>query len=333
MEPIMNTKRKKRKTRKCLNEIRKKSLRTGHLFFEKEKDNISDLIPNYNKCIITKERLSLRTFPKTVRSETITRPVLAELKQKPNLKLDELRSGSKVLDTLNSTVVKLSNFSRSLKNTNDHIERYKVENPMSLICSMGSNKYDEDSYVINMCNQEDKFNNTNVCSFIDPDQRSNKSSSSIGVHSGPSPTSTSNHRFHDSFRYDLYEEFISEIPKYLKQTVKTMEGDIVKNTKVVLKQLFISECCYQEKYYTPKKVIVRNPMDYIRLSHVQQRSLFHQSSRSRRTFDEIDSFPPSPIVISSSPSISHHFASSPDSPLNVIVNNTPDYSFYPHRLN
>lgn len=344
MEPIANTKRKKWKTRKCLNEIRKKSRRTGHTFFQSENDYLSNFIPNYNKFIITNERLSLRMFPKTVRSETITRPVLTDLKQKPDLKLDELINGSKVLNTLNSTVVRLSSFDKSLKNTNDHIERYKMENSMPLTSSMGSKNY-EDSYVINMWSQENKLNDTlNVYSLIDSDDICNKSSSSTGEHSGSTPTSTSSRRFYDNFGYNLYKEFISEIPKYLKETVKTMEGDVIKNTKVCLKQLFIRECCYKEseedlskciksttKYYTPTKVIVHNPMEYIRLSHVQQRSLFNQSSRSTRTRDESGRFPPSPVVFSLSPTTSHH-AASLDSPLSVIVNNSPNYSYYPHRL-
>ncbi|CAD0244603.1 unnamed protein product [Spodoptera exigua] len=284
-------------------------------------------------------------FPKTVKSETITRPVLANLKQKPDLKFNELINGSKVLSSINSSVVKLSGFADTLDNSNNHFERYKVENSVSLICSMGSNKYN-DCNVINMWSKEDKLNDPlNVYSTFNLDEISNKSPGIIGSHSGSS-TSSSSPRFNDNFGYNLYEEFISEIPTYLKQTVKTMEGDVIKNTKTFLKQLCIRECCYQEKeenlvkcmkstkqYYTPRKVIVHNPMDFIRMSHVQQQSLFQQSPRLRRTLSESSSFPPSPVVASSSPATLHDIASSPESPLSIIVSDTPHYSYYPHRLN
>lgn len=70
-------KRKKRKTRKCLDEIRKRSRRTSCAHFDIDENKSADLYSrNIQQCIITDNRLTLRMFPNVIRSKTVTRPII-----------------------------------------------------------------------------------------------------------------------------------------------------------------------------------------------------------------------------------------------------------------
>lgn len=339
MESLPNTtKRKKRKTRKCLDEIRKRSRRTGQILFEKDNGKVCDSFSNYNtanNCFVTNNRLTLRMFPKAVRSETITRPALDDLKNKSNFNLDELVKGTKALSSTNVRMPELIN---TFDNSIEHLgnENFKISNK----CALKESITFKQSDVQNMCHQEE--NNSDMFTSMDSAEVTDKSPHSLRALSVSTLTTSSNQSVHDDFGYNLYEEFMSKLPTYLKRNTTIIEEDVMKKTKVYLQNLFI-DSCYQEceenvlkykkgnttnKDYTPpSEMIVHNPMDYIRLGHVQQQSLFHRTSSLRVTIDGGCSIPQSPLLAPSSP------AASPDSPLNVIVNDTPSYTYYPHRLN
>lgn len=348
MESLLNmAKRKKRKSRKCLDEIRKRSRQTGQILFEKDNGKVCNLFTNYinvNNCVITNNRLTLRMIPKAVQSETITRPTLADLKQTQKLNLDELVKGTKVLTTLNSTRVTLPELFTDRFDNN--VEHFNNENVKFIAnkCALEDSVNDEDLVVKNINGQEEKLSsNFDLLTSMDSNEMTDKSPDSIGAQSVSTLTTSSNQSLHSDFGYNQYEEFMSEIPTYLKQNATFVEEEeVMTKTKVFLQNLFI-ESCYQEcedkvlkciknntaknVNYTPSEMIVHNPMDYIRLGHVEQQSLFHQSSRIRGPIVRSCSTPQSPLIALSSPAVS------PDTPLSVIAHETPDYTFYPHTLN
>lgn len=343
MESSSNTtKRKKRKTRKCLDEIRKRSRRTsGQILFKKNSGKVYEHFSNHNNvnnCLVTNNRLTLRMFPKAVRSETITRPVLENLKEKTTLNLDELVKGTRAISTLSSTNVRMPELINTFDNSIEHLKNEHFFNK----CAVEESINYKESNGKNMNSQEENFSsNFDLCTSMVSAEATDKSPDSIGAESVSTLTTSSNQSLQDDYGYPLYEEFMSEIPTYLKRNVTFIEEDVMKKTKLFLQNLFI-ESCYQEceenvlkckkenianKKDTPREMIVHDPMDYIRLGHVQQQSLFYRPTRISRTIDGGCSQPQSPLLAPSLPAVS------PDSPLSVIVNDTPDYTYYPHRLN
>lgn len=336
MESSNIVKRKKRKTRKCLDEIRKRSRRTGQNLFEKDSSKVGNHNFNtVNNCLVTHNRLTLRMFPKAVRSETITRPALIDLKEKSNLNLDELVKGvGKAINTSNSTNVRMPEFDA---NSSEHLknENFKFSNKCTLDESTSYNEPD----IENMNSQEEKLSsNFDLFTSMDSAEVTDKSPESTRAQSVSTDMTSSNQS--DDFGYKMYEEFMSEIPTYLNQNATLIQEDVMKKTKMFLHNLFL-ESSYQESGenmikcektntendYTHNEMIVHNPMDYIRLGDVQQQSLFPRPSRIGGVIDGGCSIPHSPLLAPSLP------GASPDSPLSVIVNDTPDYTYYPHRLN
>ncbi|KAJ8724703.1 hypothetical protein PYW08_016177 [Mythimna loreyi] len=274
-------------------------------------------------------------FPKAVRSETITRPALED---KPNLNLHELVKGTEPISSLKSNSEQMPELTDSFGND---IENFKNDSLLDKCTLEESINYKVLDVTKSMSSQEENLSsNFDLFTSMGSTEATDNSPDSIGAQSVSTLTS-SNLSLHDNFGYRLYEEFMSEIPTYLKQNAAFVEEDVMKKTKVFLQNLFI-ESCYQEceenvlknkkantlnKKDTPRELIVHDPMDYIRLGHVHQQNLFHQPSRILTTIDGGCRTPHSPLLAPSLP------ATSPDSPLSVIVNDTPDYTYYPHRLN
>lgn len=330
-------KRKKRKTRKCLDEIRKRARRS----FENDISKVCNIsnCTKISNCILTNKRLTLSMFPKAVRSETITRPALVDLEPSHNLNFQDFLK-NKMIGKMNIHRTRLSghNINRSIK----HINEADIDLVSNRRPSEESYNY-EDSSNKHVNNCEVKLTeNSDLFTSLDSNEITDKSPNSIGAQSVSTLTTSSNQSLHDDCGYNLYEEFMSEIPMYLKRNATFIEEDVMKKTKMFLQNLFV-ESCYQEcednvikcinnnntkeSYYTNREIIVHNPMDYIRLSHnMQENQIFHQFSRTG-AISENCSTPHSPLPAPSSPAVSS------DSPLSVIVHDTPDYAYYPHRLN
>lgn len=319
------TKRKKRKTRKCLDEIRKRSRRTGQILFESDDNKLGEMYSkNIPKCMITSNRLTLRMFPNAIRSKTITRPALLDLEHKPNMNFEELVKGKKVNCNLQNTTrvrIPLNDFG----NGNEFFTN-KTHVPDNHILS--DSVISKETIIQNADDGKENFD-----LFSSMDELTNKSPNSIGTQSVSTITSTSTQSLHEDNGYALYEEFMSEVPACLQQNSKLVQEDIMKKTKMLLQNLFI-ESCYQEcednilkcikndppknKYFTSRQV-VHNPMDYIRLGHIQEQNECHKMSGS---LSESESSSCSPLRAPSS-------LTSPSDALQ----DTPDYTYYPHRLN
>ncbi|CAB3235061.1 unnamed protein product [Arctia plantaginis] len=330
MESLSNgAKRKKRKTRKCLDEIRKRSRRTGQILFEKDDGRFDEMFHNKNiqKCMLTSNRLTLRMFPKAIQSKTITRPVLLDLEHKPNLNLDELVRDTNIYKAQNRNF-RTPIFS-NIDNNGESFQNKSHNSNYSLI----ENSLIENEQIVKNCDDKEDLE-----MFSSMDELNNKSPISMGTPPASSMTSSSTQSLREDNGYNLYEEFMSEIPACLQQNSKLIQEDVMKKTKMLLQNLFI-ESCYEEcednilrcikndkaknMYYTSTEV-VHNPIDYIRQGHVQHQTLFHNSSESISGSDSASQSPLRDPSCLSSPS---------DTTLSIVIQDTPDYTYYPHRLN
>lgn len=327
MESLSNgAKRKKRKTRKCLDEIRKRSRRTGQILFEKDDGRFDDMFLNKNvqKCMLTSNRLTLKMFPKAIQSKTITRPVLLNLEHKPNLNLDELVRDTNVYRARNIRNVRSPIIDKNVK-------YFQSKSHSSNYCLI-DNSLIQNEQIVQNCEDKEDFE-----MFSSLEELNNKSPISIGTPPASSMTSSSTQSLRGDNGYNLYEEFMSEIPACLQQNTRLIQEDVMKKTKMLLQNLFI-ESCYEEcednilrcikndkpknTYYTSTEV-VHDPMDYIRQGHAQHQT-HHNVSESISGSDSASQSPLGPPSCLTSPS---------DTPLSIVIQDTPDYTYYPHRLN
>lgn len=326
METVQSAlKRKKRKTRKCLDELRKRSRRNANgcdtykksPLVNKLGEAVTHLVrlkPIIGKNCITSTRLTLPMHPKAIQSETITRPELSEIRQ------------ARVLNRKLTSTVTSANIPLQVSNSESDLRRNSDED----IIDDTFGRYSE----INQISPQELIASGNVS-----DQSKNSPSSFILFSpldqvrdtdileespfrdTASTPTSPSSHSSHEDYGYHLYEEFMNEIPTYIKQnTPALIKEDVLMKIKS-LKQNLYREECHQEcednilnyiktnmltnNLFSPSSAIVENTMDYIR-----------QRLKSSAPISTNSGSPCSSITPPTAP-----------------THDTPDYIYYPHKLN
>lgn len=336
MDPITSvTKRKRRKTRKCLDELRKRSRRYSVYNSLKSKsplrmrNNIanerSEELVKLNNNYITSERLTISMFPKAIRSETITRPMCSNVIQEPKLSI-KIPNGS-TFCTVTSTCFEAK------ENSDDDIDyiRHSEDNSKDVIESCMRHNTQKN------CSDLENQGNTSTESYIlfspeeqvrdiDFDETQNEAASLVTT---PSLVSSE-----ENYNYHLYDEFMKEVPLYLKENVPALtKEDVTKKAKTYLHNIYLESCrqecennilqCIKNNMLSgsnrsniSREAIVQNPMDYLRLGYAWRQNNRHVQSPSR---DRL-----------SSPG-SHTTPLSPT--VNSVIHDTPDYDYYPHKLN
>ncbi|XP_030023082.1 uncharacterized protein LOC115442220 [Manduca sexta] len=310
MKITLNTsKRKKIRTRKSLNEIRKRSRRLMHPDTKcngttGEMDNNQK---NYNHSITT-NRLTLQMFPNAVQSETVTR-CRNRVKKKLNLNLKDLVPETKSY-IINTEVV----------------ENDKCDNSENNVHNISEN--DEQKPDVNIALESPEVESelqreSDIAQVTEHDTHATT----------PSSDASDGHSTHD--KYYLYEQFMSNLSGYLKQTVASslLSEEVIENLKEHLLSIKIqSNNNIQLKHKATisnmhicnvsEDLMVEDPMDYIRLSYsAMQNSPSQQSECSTGTSDGVDSLlhMHSPQLMSSSS--------------RTDISDTPEYIYFPHKLN
>lgn len=333
METITSaTKRKKRKTRKCLDELRKRSRRsTDSLIKPTAMGNLKETISSLNEPLklinnnnyITTNRLTLAMFPKAIRSETITRPVLSNIQHNVSSNnFSKIVSSTVILDDKNGQPNDDSDF---IKNSDEEsmtsaYDRCKEMGQISLQKESNSEKMSTDD-------------NISPRSFIlfSPVRQSADTDlfeESPNEHSVSTPTSSSQ-SIRDRCGYQLYEEFMKEIPMYLKENAPALlKEDVMKKSRTVLHNVYMDSCrrecednilqCIKTSVSTSKKpfanhnTIIHNPMDYLRAGYVSWRQ---STAPTMSVAPDAESAAESPA------------------PQTSLIHDTPEYTYYPHKLN
>lgn len=318
---LLNTKRKKRKTRKCLDELRKRSRSTSVTGDPSNKIlpqvcEFSNLIgaKQSNNCI-TSKRLTLTMFTKAVRSETITRPLLCDAKQDSNLNMN---LKSPVISPLNIMVNPKSSDESTPKicNDSDIPRQSELENF-----------------------RHDSENSSDSMILFSPMQKEENRTFRESANEETISTITSTSRSVEDLGYQLYEELIEDIPLHLRRILPNLiKEDVLNKTKTSLQNVYFENL--QKQYEPPKSdescvkqnglisdrscttnEIVQNPMDYIKIGWRQRyQHSYHESSASNADI----SLPQTPHTLCS-PLVSPQ--------LHSVLSYTPDYEYYPHRLN
>lgn len=319
---IHNAKRKKRKTRKCLDELRKRS---------RNNSTKSDLLPKRpcrnidpinsfkenkmsNNNYITSKRLTLTMFAKAVRSETITRPLLLDGKQ------------SQVsVSSIKSPVT--SPFRMVVESKSDYDSAKASSEQGSLVrqsdCE-NSNAFNQDS------------NSSDSIVWCSPRRQRESNRFRDLKNEDNISTVTTNSRSTDDFGYHMYEELLEDISLYARRNLSNfVNNDIMKKTKTHLRNLrrqnvienreniqvdvvpSIQQTSFfksDRSYTAPKETIVQNPMDYIKIGWRQ----------------DYESTPSEGVSPSHSPPL---YSPRAQTHMPSVISFTPDYNFYPHRLN
>lgn len=319
---FINTKRKKRKTRKCLDELRKRSRSTSIADKPNKKPPLFGEFSNMNGCklnnnCITSKRLTLTMFTKAVRSETITRPLPSNIKQDSTLNLD---LKSPVISPLNIIVDSKSSSGASTPK----------------VCTGSDIPRQSDIEHFH----HDSGNSSDSMILFSPLHKAKTRILKESANEETRSTITSTSRSVEDFGYHLYEELIEDIPLYLRRNLPNLiKEDVMNNTKTSLQNIYFENL---QKQYEPNKsdepfvkenrltsdrsctsneMIVQNPMDYITIGW---RRSYQQSCQ--------DSSPSNADV--SPPQTPHTLCSPVASPqLHSVLSYTPDYEYYPHRLN
>lgn len=332
METLNIKKRKKRKTRKCLDELRRKTHRANDVYriYKNTDAKVCKNKSNYikNNCI-TANRLTL--INKAIISETVTREQLAALESK-NLHLNKCR------ETAKSNLV---NNSDTKSNNNGTVVRKEdipiTENRNREMNYSSPNTSDVVDVI--MC---DDVNTPKSVPLFSPGSQSkeiNAKSTSpfqISLSSNSSTDATLNTV---EPAPDIYDHIIDGIDLYLEQEhphiIKAMDEEVEK-VKADFVSSFVPEVTSnsdttsdntpsahysspERPYSSPNVPIIENPRDYIAHSWSQR------SAESKTSGIQVTS--PS----ASSSSVSIHISS--PSPLVSTVYDTPEYRYYPHRLN
>lgn len=335
MELPTATKKKKRRTRKCLNEIRKRSRRPMRSdIFEQtsqQREKINRAEEGQAHRLITMNRLTFNMFPKAIRSETVTRPLLEEIKQKSS-----------------HTILPDKNINCSSKDP--EVERFEHCNSAASNNSMPMFDLEEESLQEHVSNHSD----IPLRNYLDShsptcEVYNTKTPAELQarIYSTTTTTSFSSQTSDGDHGQELYEEIMSKISSHLnKVTSATIKEDVIKNTKVNLQNLFnkswskeykISMVEHEKSNKSTtttlqplKDSIIQNPLDYIRLRQEQQQRM-HDDCHS----DLAELFSSAPAATAS---YSAHQTHSPltyrtDCTRNIALYDTPEYNYYPHRLN
>lgn len=296
-------KRKKRRTRKCLDEIRKRSLRS----------TFCDLIPNdavsskQTKKIesralfaITSKRLTLQPhcFSKAVKSETVTRPLIAAAPETEEFC---------VYNGFNSR-----NVEKKLEHENNYCQAESLHNQ-----SASENAGNDDNVSNEQLDSQPECFNI-LCS----------------PEAAPSTSASSQNPLQDCGGYQLYAQFLKELPFHIERNSPDLiNKNIMKKTKTFLQNVYTEGCrrksrkristcandtteslirskeCHKSK---PSDIIIQNPIDYIKMSVVRNQECQQEDSS---TYSPCS--PALPLEVS---------------PL-AVIQDTPEYTFYPRKLN
>ncbi|KAI5634434.1 hypothetical protein NE865_12860 [Phthorimaea operculella] len=244
-------------------------------------------------------------FPKVIRSETITRPILPEIED-ADKNFETIIMNAKQTNNEISNEVKVVEASPS---DSDYI-KYSEDNSNSSengnLSAGGQMSIQKDSDSGNLSTQD----NNSARSFILFSPEAQREDSDL-FEVSPSATFTSSQSSQGDWGYQLYEEFMSEIPHYLRQTAPALlRDDPMDTTKSALHDLYLESCrqeseenllnsmrksVVRKRSFIPKEPEIESPdMDYFRISHVSR----PRTEPERRTLYD-----------------------------------TPDYTYYPHKLN
>lgn len=334
MEHMANvTKRKRRKTRKCLDELRKRSRRYTLYNTIKSKspmrnkiaDARSEELVKFNNKYITSKRLTIAMYPKAIRSETITRPMCSDVLQEPKVCIK--RPTVSTLCTVTSNCFEAKDDSNDdsdcIRHSEDSskgvIESCKIHDTQKYSDIENQGDTSAESYLL--FSPEEEVRDINLF-----DETQNEVASLV---TSPSLASSE-----ESYNYHLYDEFMKEVPLYLKENVPALvKEDVTKKAKIYLHNIYLESCrqecennvlqCIKSNMLNgntrsniSREAIVQNPMDYLRLGYAWRQNKGHVQSHARDC-------PSSPGL--------HTTPLSP--PVHSVIHDTPDYDYYPHKLN
>lgn len=297
---MKKTKRKKWRTRKYLNEIRKRSQRCGNTLSNDYVDDCSNKIkfPTKKSSNITNKRLTLSMFPKAVRSETITRPVLAEIKHKQSI--------NDIVKDKTSPIVLNTNINDKFQSKSD--DQHSISDILIVANEL---THDEQSI------EDDKtpFGSSVLVSHDRKDDAALSDESNINLFTPTPPKETP----------ELYENFMEEPPHLLREVLpdrffkynamKDMREELNKTETEILKSPFNTSTCIKKGKLT-RNSIVENPIEYIR----QAQTVPNDVTESCNSSSEVSDIQPSmqsPLPLLMDP---------------TIILDTPEYNYYPHKL-
>lgn len=328
------SKRKKRKSRKNLNELGKKC----NIILYNRDSCCTKLECNLKKqnntiktnCIAGANRLTLGLFHKAVRSETITRETLPEFKQKSILNGNKVMNKKNLMHYKNSC--KLHHLStsnendlHSLSNNVMNKSKYKIE---EMNYSKQNNK---ESWII----YGNQLSSTPILHDLFKPQIA--MTPPIFETSETLQTLSSIESFWDRDGYQLHEEFINSMPKYLAKNIPGLiRHDIMKQTKDFLHDLYIHRYhCETENNISQciQKYISREKNQSSETSYFSHRTTFEEDSLNyikmkytRQRGGVCETVTPPSISTPNSTTTAINISQ-------LSKQYTPEYIYFPHKLN
>lgn len=329
MELSTVTKKKRRRTRKCLDEIRKKSRHTAsdcstetskqHIV----KNNKAEGAHDDSHRLVTMNRLTLNMFPKAIRSETITRPLLEEIKYKSSYTYQNLD--------------KNINCNISPKDPEIECFEHSAFNKSMPVFDQDESLQEHESSLINT--PWGDFLNSH--SSNPKDISENQVDKIARVYSSSS-TSLSSQTL-EEHGHKLYEELMNKISLHLKKITSTViKEDVIQHTKVKLQKLYnrswseeYQACVVEHKkskntLQCSENSIAQNPLDYIRLKHCQQQEMYDDCRSG--IVESFNSLSPTEAEPTTSV-LNSQLTFGRECTHDVALYHTPEYNYYPHRLN
>ncbi|CAH0398962.1 unnamed protein product [Chilo suppressalis] len=258
-----------------------------------------------NKKCITRDLSKINMFTKAVRSETITRPVIST-KTHPDLSQSD---GEKSYDSQNEAEIKFLSSSTSCHDSSEHVIKGSgYLNPNSI------DDHSSDSFVT--CTNSNKKHNP-----------VNEEATHLRVSSF-----TTASRSEENFVDCLYDDLMDAIPLYIKTNFSNHinEDVIIEKSKKALQNIYAVNCeqemendisIIKNNDITIKvtETFVQNPMDFLRLGCIQQESHSDHTETSDEDTTHTTDYSYSPFAESQN--------------LHTLLSHTPEYNYFPHKLN
>lgn len=321
------TKRKKRKTRKCLNEIRNRS-RNVNSNEEQEKcgKGLNSIRYNHSN-MITMNRLTLAMFPKAVKSETITRPHLANIIRKQKIVATDIVRDSVIISSNSSSIADINGI-----NGFDKVSRDSKKSQNNIDCFSGNSWKEDSDKTPGSCMLFSQVNEVPTS----PNLAKTNTSTSLSTVTSPGITETSK---------NLYDEFMEEVNEHFKHlTAALVHEDVMWKTKEQLRKNYVRSC--QKEYED-------NVLKCIQSNLVKNKSDCHAEVANETATnglilkdEKLGFLKEYSLSLSESPECRFSPSVSSDSenklsacsPCNIFspkqsTSDTPEYIFFPHRLN
>lgn len=333
---IFSIKRKKRRTRRCLDEIRNR-LRSKNKFnfIKPGSRNIKFRTEEFKKTddrLVTVNRLTLKAmFPNAITSDTITRPILEEIKQKQSISLADVIKDS----TVNTA--------------NQHIDDRKV----CFSSKINTSASFDNNIPLEQCNgnsQSGENSNCKTCEakcsnsilLFSPsgsiDKPITQSKPVNGLISSKSPPENTQD-------YQHHTNMVKEIPFYCRHLASSSNRE--DSTITNLQALDLERCQAEydpnimkcdighdysnESFQFEDEVLVENPLDYLRIEHDRQQNhttlhvaLLESSGNEGEKSGESTTGESGKVRSPSASDYDFHF--------NDVPYDTPDYNYFPHCL-